>query len=55
MNQQTTLEKMKQLRLFGMATLYHQSLSQHLWQDCTPDQFTPCWWIRSGKNARTAE
>lgn len=40
MNQQTTIEKMKQLRLFGMATLYHQSLSEHLYQEYTLDQFT---------------
>lgn len=40
MNQHTTLEKMKQLRLFGMATLYQQSLAEHLYQDCTLDQFT---------------
>ena len=40
MNQHTTLEKMKQLRLFGMATLYQQSLSEHLYQDYTLDQFT---------------
>lgn len=40
MNQQTTVEKMKHLRLFGMATLYHQSLQDHLYQDYTLDQFT---------------
>jgi DNA replication protein DnaC len=40
MNQQKTIEKMKQLRLFGMATLYHQSLSAHLYQEYTVDQFT---------------
>jgi len=40
MNQQTTVEKMKQLRLFGMASAYHQSLQDHLYQDYTLDQFT---------------
>lgn len=40
MNQQTTIEKMKYLRLFGMAETYHQSLKEHLYQDYTLDQFT---------------
>jgi DNA replication protein DnaC len=40
MNQQTTVEKMKHLRLFGMAETYHQSLKEHLYQDYTLDQFT---------------
>jgi len=40
MNQQTTIEKMKQMRLLGMATVYHQSLTEHLYQDYTQDQFT---------------
>lgn len=40
MNQQTTIERMKQMRLLGMATTYHQSLSEHLYQDHTKDQFT---------------
>ena len=40
MNQQTTIEKMKQLRLLGMASTYHQSLTEHLYQDYTQDQFT---------------
>lgn len=40
MNQQTTIERMKQMRLLGMATTYHQSLTEHLYQDYTQDQFT---------------
>ena len=40
MNQQTTVEKMKNLRLFGMAETYHQSLKEHLYRDYTLDQFT---------------
>lgn len=40
MNQQATIEKMKTLRLFGMAETYHQSLQDHLYQDYTLDQFT---------------
>lgn len=40
MNQQATIEKMKHLRLFGMASVYHQSFQDHLYQDYTLDQFT---------------
>lgn len=40
MNQNSTIEKMKHLRLFGMVTVYHQSLQDHLYQDYTLDQFT---------------
>jgi DNA replication protein DnaC len=40
MNQNSTIEKMKNLRLFGMAETYHQSLQEHLYQDYTVDQFT---------------
>lgn len=40
MNQQTTIEKMKHMRLLGMASTYHQSLTKHLYQDYTQDQFT---------------
>lgn len=40
MNQNSTIEKMKHLRLFGMASAYHQSFTDHLYQDYTLDQFT---------------
>jgi DNA replication protein DnaC len=40
MNPHNTIEKMKHLRLLGMATIYHQSLSAHLYRDHTLDQFT---------------
>jgi DNA replication protein DnaC len=40
MNQNSTIEKMKHLRLFGMAETYYQSLQDHLYQDYTLDQFT---------------
>lgn len=40
MNQNSTVEKMKYLRLFGMAETYHQSLKENLYQDYTLDQFT---------------
>ncbi len=39
MNTQTTIEKMKQMRLSGMSTLYHQSLQENLYSDYTVDQF----------------
>jgi len=40
MNPHNTIEKMKHLRLLGMASVYHQSLSAHLYRDHTLDQFT---------------
>jgi len=39
MNTQTTIEKMKQMRLTGMSDLYHQSLQKNLYTDYTTDQF----------------
>jgi len=39
MNQQTTIEKMKSMRLIGMAQTYHASHQDNLYQDYTLDQF----------------
>jgi len=39
MNTQSTVEKMKQLKLFGMSEVYHRSLSEHLFRDYTTDEF----------------
>jgi DNA replication protein DnaC len=39
MNTQNTIEKMKQLKLFGMSEIYHQSLSEKLFKEYTTDEF----------------
>lgn len=38
MNTQTTIEKMKQMKLSAMGSLYHQSLQENLYSDYTTDQ-----------------
>lgn len=38
MNTESTVEKMKQMRLFGMSDLYHQTINEHLFADHTRDQ-----------------
>lgn len=38
MGTHTTVEKMKQIRLFAMGELYHRSLQENLYQDHTADQ-----------------
>ena len=38
MNTQTTIEKMKQLRLTGMSDLYHRSLKEKNFPDYTTDE-----------------
>lgn len=39
MNSQTTIEKMKQMRLYAMADLYYRSLQEGLYSDYTLDQW----------------
>lgn len=39
MNQQTTIEKMKSMRLNGMAQTYYSNVQEKLYQDYTQDQF----------------
>lgn len=39
MNTQSTIEKMKQLKLFGMSEIYHRSLTEHLFTSHTTDEF----------------
>lgn len=39
MNQQTTIEKMKAMRLNGMAQTYYSNVQEKLYQDYTQDQF----------------
>ena len=38
MNTQSTIEKMKQLKLFGMSEIYHRSLTEHLFTSHTSDE-----------------
>ena len=38
MNTQSTIEKMKQLKLFGMSEIYHHSLTEHLFTSHTTDE-----------------
>ena len=38
MNTQSTIEKMKQLKLFGMSEIYHRSLTEHLFTSHTTDE-----------------
>ena len=38
MNTQSTIEKMKQLNLFGMSEIYHRSLTEHLFTSHTTDE-----------------
>lgn len=38
MNENNTIEKMKQMRMNTMADLYHQSLTEHLYQDMSTDE-----------------
>lgn len=40
MNQQLTIEKMKAMRLQGMAQTHYSNLQDHLFQDYTLDQYT---------------
>lgn len=40
MNQQQTVEKMKSMRLLGMAQIHYSNLQDHLYQDYTLDQYT---------------
>jgi len=39
MNTQTTIEKMKQMRLNGMSELYHRALKEHHYAEYTTDDF----------------
>ena len=39
MNRQATVEKMKQMRLGGMSTLYHRSITENILSDYTADEF----------------
>jgi len=39
MNQETTIEKMKAMRLYGMAQTHHSNLWDNLYQDYTLDQY----------------
>lgn len=39
MNRQTTIEKMKDMRLLGMSEIYHRSMKEHLYSDYTSDEF----------------
>jgi len=39
MNHKNTIEKMKQMRLLGMADCYYQSTQNHLYEDYTTDQY----------------
>ena len=39
MNEQMTIEKMKSMRLFGMAQTHHGNLKDNLYQDYTLDQY----------------
>ena len=39
MNQETTIEKMKAMRLYGMALTHHSNLRDNLYQDYTLDQY----------------
>ena len=40
MNQQMTIEKMKSMRLRGMAQVHYSNLENNLYQDYTLDQYT---------------
>lgn len=39
MNNQSTIEKMKQMRMYAMAETYHQSIQNNMHQDYTVDQY----------------
>jgi len=39
MNQHNTVEKMRRMRLSAMASLYHRTLTEHLYQDYSLDEF----------------
>jgi DNA replication protein DnaC len=39
MNTQNTIEKMKQLKLFGMSEIYHRSLNERLFTEYSTDEF----------------
>jgi DNA replication protein DnaC len=39
MNEHNTVEKMRRMRMNAMAALYHRSLSEHLYQDYSQDDF----------------
>jgi DNA replication protein len=39
MNEHSTVEKMRRMRLNAMASLYHRSLTEHLYQDYSLDDF----------------
>lgn len=39
MNNQSTIEKMKQMRMYAMAETYHQSIQNNMYQDYTTDQY----------------
>ncbi|UKJ06194.1 IS21-like element helper ATPase IstB [Solitalea lacus] len=39
MNEHNTVEKMRRMRMNAMAALYHRSISEHLYQDYTLDDF----------------
>ena len=39
MNAQQTIEKMKMMRLTAMAEMYHQSMSQNMYQELTTDEW----------------
>lgn len=39
MNEHNTVEKMRRMRMNAMASLYHRSITEHLYQDYTLDDF----------------
>lgn len=39
MNNQTTIEKMKQLRLHAMAKMHYTAVHQNMYTNCTPDEY----------------
>lgn len=39
MNEHNTVEKMRRMRMNAMATVYHRSISENLYQDYTLDDF----------------
>jgi len=40
MNNHTTIEKMKQLRLHGMAQVHHAAVQEKMYTDYTTDEYT---------------
>ena len=38
MNRQTTIERMKEIRLYGMSEIYHRSMKENLFTDYTSNE-----------------